>query len=88
MVPRATSSTADAYLTPVLKEYLASFFKGFDSRLSGGSSRGGARVEFMTSEGSLVEVDKFSGLKSLLSGPAGGVVAYSLTSWEIGRAHV
>ncbi|KAM0755615.1 5-oxoprolinase [Meredithblackwellia eburnea MCA 4105] len=80
MVPRATSSTADAYLTPVLKEYLASFFTGFDEGLSGGSK--GARVEFMTSEGSLVELDKFSGLKSILSGPAGGVVGYSSTSWD------
>lgn len=81
MVPRATSSSADAYLTPVLKEYLSSFFLGFDDKLSG-SGGDGARVEFMTSEGSLVEVDKFSGLKSILSGPAGGVVAYSLTSWD------
>ncbi|KAK7049944.1 hypothetical protein VNI00_005374 [Paramarasmius palmivorus] len=77
MVPRATSSTADAYLTPVLQDYISSFFKGFDENL--GKT---ARVEFMTSEGSLVEVDKFSGLKSILSGPAGGVVAYSQTSWD------
>ncbi|EEB98579.1 hypothetical protein MPER_01889, partial [Moniliophthora perniciosa FA553] len=77
MVPRATSSTADAYLTPVLQDYISSFFEGFDGNL--GKT---ARVEFMTSEGSLVEVDKFSGLKSILSGPAGGVVAYSQTSWD------
>ncbi|ESK84969.1 5-oxoprolinase [Moniliophthora roreri MCA 2997] len=77
MVPRATSSTADAYLTPVLQDYISSFFKGFDENL--GKT---ARVEFMTSEGSLVEVDKFFGLRSILSGPAGGVVAYSQTSWD------
>ncbi|ORY78471.1 Hydantoinase/oxoprolinase-domain-containing protein [Leucosporidium creatinivorum] len=81
MVPRATSTAADAYLTPVLKLYLKGFFAGFDDKLSTGSGDG-ARVEFMTSEGTLVNVDKFGGLKSLLSGPAGGVVGYSLTSWD------
>lgn len=79
-VPRATSSTADAYLTPVLRDYINGFFKGFDDELS--SSTEGARVEFMTSEGTLAEVANFSGLKSILSGPAGGVVGYSLTSWD------
>ncbi|GAA5948602.1 hypothetical protein JCM21900_005187 [Sporobolomyces salmonicolor] len=80
MVPRATSASADAYLSPVLKDYLASFFKGFDDGLANGESQ--ARVEFMTSEGTLVDVQNFSGLKSILSGPAGGVVGYSLTSWD------
>ena len=32
--------------------------------------------------GTLVSVNKFGGLKSLLSGPAGGVVGYSITSWD------
>lgn len=40
----------------------------------------GADSSFLT--GTLVSVDKFGGLKSLLSGPAGGVVGYSLTSWD------
>ncbi|GAA6023156.1 hypothetical protein JCM10207_005745 [Rhodosporidiobolus poonsookiae] len=79
-VPRATSASADAYLSPVLKDYLRGFFKGFDDRLPAGTS--GARVEFMTSEGTLVPVEHFSGLKSILSGPAGGVVGYALTSWD------
>lgn len=81
MVPRATSTSADCYLTPVLKLYLQGFFDGFEG-LSGDGSTGGARVEFLTSEGTLVNVSKFGGLKSLLSGPAGGVVGYSLTSWD------
>ena len=34
----------------------------------------------MQSDGGLVDVDKFSGLKAILSGPAGGVVGYALTS--------
>ena len=38
MVPRATSATADAYLTPVLQAYIDGFFSGFDSSLRDGSS--------------------------------------------------
>ena len=36
----------------------------------------------MGSDGGLVDLNKFSGLKSILSGPAGGVVGYALTSWD------
>ncbi|GAA6042425.1 hypothetical protein JCM8097_008446 [Rhodosporidiobolus ruineniae] len=79
-VPRATSASADAYLSPILKEYLRGFYKGFDVALASGESN--ARVEFMTSEGVLVPVEHFSGLKSILSGPAGGVVGYAATSWD------
>lgn len=80
MVPRGTSATADAYLSPVLKEYINSFFTGFGDELKNGQS--GARVEFMTSEGTLVEVENFSGLRSVISGPAGGVVGCAKTSWD------
>ncbi|GAA5881825.1 hypothetical protein JCM16303_006468 [Sporobolomyces ruberrimus] len=80
MVPRGTSATADAYLSPVLKEYIKGFFKGFGDDLKNGES--GARVEFMTSEGTLVEVENFSGLRSVISGPAGGVVGCAKTSWD------
>ncbi len=89
MVPRGVSCTADAYLTPVLRKYLDAFFGGFDEALRGGgqgkegSKR--ARVEFMASDGGLLDLDNFSGLRSLLSGPAGGVVGYALTSWDAKR---
>ncbi|KAL1719993.1 Hydantoinase/oxoprolinase-domain-containing protein [Schizophyllum commune] len=76
MVPRGASATADAYLTPVLGAYLNGFFSGFDPAL-----RDTGRVEFMTSAGGLVPATQFSGLRSILSGPAGGVVGYARTSW-------
>ena len=88
MLPRGVSSTADAYLTPILKEYLDGFFKGFDEKLKGNGkkdtnhSERRARVEFMGSDGGLLDLNNFSGLKSILSGPAGGVVGYALTSWD------
>lgn len=80
MVPRGTSSTADAYLTPVLQAYIDGFFSGFDESLRDGSA--GTRVEFMMSDGGLTSVQHFSGLKSIISGPAGGVVGMALTSWD------
>lgn len=84
MVPRGVSSTADAYLTPILYEYLDGFFNGFDEKLRKGGEDD-ARVEFMGSDGGLLDLDNFSGLKSILSGPAGGVVGYALTSWDEGE---
>lgn len=81
MVPRGVSATADAYLTPILKKYLDGFFKGFDAQLREGG-HDTARVEFMGSDGGLLDLKNFSGLKSILSGPAGGVVGYALTSWD------
>ncbi|KAH9061165.1 5-oxoprolinase [Lactarius vividus] len=73
MVPRGASATADAYLTPILRTYLDGFFAGFAQL---------PRVEFMSSDGGLVDASGFSGLKTVLSGPAGGVVGYARTSWD------
>ena len=81
MVPRGVSSTADAYLTPILRQYLDGFFSGFDEKLRDGRLLS-PRVEFMGSDGGLLDTKNFSGLKSILSGPAGGVVGYALTSWD------
>ena len=38
----------------------------------------------MQSDGGLVDVSKFSGLRAILSGPAGGVVGYASTSYDPG----
>lgn len=87
LVPRATSVCADAYLTPEIKNYTAGFQAGFEGRLgtrSMTSENGakGTRCEFMQSDGGLVDIDRFSGLRAILSGPAGGVVGYALTSYD------
>lgn len=87
LVPRATSACADAYLTPAIKKYIAGFQAGFEGGLGTESmkkERGskGARCEFMQSDGGLVDVARFSGLRAILSGPAGGVVGYALTSYD------
>ncbi|KAJ9133754.1 5-oxoprolinase (Hydantoinase B/oxoprolinase) [Pleurostoma richardsiae] len=77
IVPRGNSSTADAYLTPEIKRYIAGFESGFeDLRTSG------CRCEFMQSDGGLVEFTGLSGLRSILSGPAGGVIGYARTCYD------
>ena len=78
MVPRGTSATADAYLTPKIKKYLEGFGKSFE----GGLQDTQTTFEFMQSDGGMVNFDRFSGLKAILSGPAGGVVGFAQTSYE------
>jgi 5-oxoprolinase (ATP-hydrolysing) len=78
IVPRGMSATADAYLTPIVKRYIDSISANF----VGGLDASDTRCEFMQSDGGLVDFRKFSGLKAILSGPAGGVVGYAQTSWD------
>ncbi|PFH62599.1 hypothetical protein XA68_12851 [Ophiocordyceps unilateralis] len=84
LVPRATSVCADAYLTPAIRRYVDGFRRGFGGGL--GVDRldrlDAARCDFMQSDGGLVDIDSFTGLRAILSGPAGGVVGYALTSYD------
>ncbi|XP_050205596.1 5-oxoprolinase 1 [Mercurialis annua] len=72
-VPRGLTASVDAYLTPVIKEYLSGFISRFDEGV------GKVNVQFMQSDGGLAPESRFSGHKAVLSGPAGGVVGYSQT---------
>ncbi|VAI49425.1 unnamed protein product [Triticum turgidum subsp. durum] len=76
-VPRGLTASVDAYLTPVIKEYLSAFM----SRFEGGAEQ--VNVLFMQSDGGLAPESRFSGHKAVLSGPAGGVVGYSQTLFEL-----
>ena len=73
-VPRGGTTCVDAYLTPVIKRYLKSFSSGFDAGLAK------VNVSFMQSDGGLTPMASFLGNKAILSGPAGGVVGYAITS--------
>ncbi|CCK71070.1 5-oxoprolinase KNAG_0G00110 [Huiozyma naganishii CBS 8797] len=75
-LPRAHSAVADAYLTPVIRTYLDHIFSGLTNSQN-------TSIQFMQSDGGLVDGDRFSGLRSILSGPAGGVVGYSATCYNI-----
>ncbi|RSM16667.1 hypothetical protein CDV31_004439 [Fusarium ambrosium] len=63
---RSTSVCSEAYLYPVVRQYVQDFESGFDKLPQ--------RLEFMCSDGGLKESSKFKGNEALLSGPAGGVV--------------
>ncbi|KAJ2807030.1 hypothetical protein H4R20_001451 [Coemansia guatemalensis] len=76
VVARAHSATADAYLTPGIRKYVDGFANGFDAGFKN------IRVDFMQSDGGLAPVEAFSGLRAILSGPAAGVVGYSMTSFS------
>ncbi|GME35862.1 5-oxoprolinase [Neofusicoccum parvum] len=71
---RTTSACADAYLSPTVKRYVDGFVSGFSVLPK--------RVDFMQSDGGLSTASKFTGLKAILSGPAGGVVAIARTCYD------
>ena len=76
IVGRGFTATADAYLTPAIKKYLSGFSSGFKDSLAG------TNVLFMQSDGGLTPMDSFNGSRAILSGPAGGVVGYAMTSYS------
>lgn len=78
IVNRASSTVADAYLTPAIKEYIDGFCEGFE----GGIDAFGNKLLFMQSNGGLCPWYKFTGLKAILSGPAGGMVGFGETCYD------
>ncbi len=91
-VPRADTTVADAYLSPVLRAYVEGFARGFvppassrqlKSRLEGG----GTNLLFMQSNGGLAHADSFRGRDAVLSGPAGGVVGMAAAARRAGFTH-
>jgi len=65
-VARGSTTAVDAYLTPILREYVARVREPLGPVVD---------LRFMQSHGGLAEADHFSGAGAILSGPAGGVVA-------------
>ncbi|WDQ18388.1 hydantoinase B/oxoprolinase family protein [Rhodopirellula sp. P2] len=79
IVPRAETTTLDAYLLPILEAYVARVSKQF-----GGEAN--CHLRWMTSGGNLVASAGFRGKDSVLSGPAGGVVALGEVAKQCGVA--
>ncbi|HEX3869613.1 MAG TPA: hydantoinase B/oxoprolinase family protein, partial [Pirellulales bacterium] len=67
LVPRADTTTLDAYLNPVLRSYVTTLRQSLP----------GSELQILTSAGGLTAAERFSGKDSILSGPAGGVVGFS-----------
>ena len=78
ILPRAQTALVDAYLTPVLHEYL----ENISASLHAGHS--GNPLKIMSSAGGLVDAARFSPKDSLLSGPAGGVVGMAAIAQSLG----
>ena len=76
IVGRGDTTMVDAYLTPHIKTYLKSFKRGFSGKLKR------TKLLFMQSDGGLVDADQFKGSNAILSGPAGGVVGYAMTTFN------
>jgi 5-oxoprolinase (ATP-hydrolysing) len=68
LVARGDTTVVDAYLSPILRRYVAQV----ESALDIGRATG--QVLFMQSNGGLTAADRFMGKDAILSGPAGGIV--------------
>jgi 5-oxoprolinase (ATP-hydrolysing) len=82
IVGRGDTTVVDAYLSPVLRDYV--------SRVSAevGSDRGDVRIMFMQSNGGLTDAGRFQGKDAILSGPAGGIVGAVKSCEAIGLKQV
>ncbi|MBM3966270.1 MAG: hypothetical protein FJ308_14585, partial [Planctomycetes bacterium] len=76
-VSRGETAVVDAYLTPIVQEYLCQV----QNQLSSNAS---SPLRIMTSSGGLVSSSEASGRELVLSGPAGGAVALQSISNRFG----
>src|SRR6185295_8591942 len=77
-VPRADTTVADAYLSPVLRAYVDGFAHGLKTD---------GDILFMQSNGGLAHANAFRGRDAVLSGPAGGVVGMAAAARRAGFTH-
>ncbi|HVH36975.1 MAG TPA: hydantoinase B/oxoprolinase family protein [Sphingomicrobium sp.] len=73
LVGRGDTTVIDAYLSPILRDYVARVATGLPD---------GTDLKFMQSNGGLAEAGSFRGKDAILSGPAGGVVGMVAASDE------
>ena len=73
LVGRADTTVIDAYLSPILRRYVAQISSEFDAGYT-------AQLLFMQSNGGLTDANVFRGKDAILSGPAGGVVGMVKTA--------
>src|SRR6476661_480600 len=78
LVGRGDTTVVDAYLSPILRRYVAQVDWDLDAR------RSAVRLMFMMSSGGLTAAELFQGKDAILSGPAGGVVGMAETGRQVG----
>ena len=85
LVPRADTTVADAYLSPILQKYIQQVTCGLSfSTGTGDSLHQFPPLYFMQSHGGLTRADAFTGKDAILSGPAGGIVGAVRTASAAG----
>jgi 5-oxoprolinase (ATP-hydrolysing) len=82
LVGRGDTTVVDAYLSPILKRYVAEVAQEM------GTSTHRPRLMFMMSSGGLTAAELFQGKDAILSGPAGGMVGMAETGREAGFSHL
>ncbi|TRD12798.1 5-oxoprolinase [Erythrobacter insulae] len=78
LVPRAETTVVDAYLTPILRNYIDLVAGAFSDDQKPG------QLLFMQSSGGLIDAESFRGRDAILSGPAGGIVGCVETARQAG----
>lgn len=86
IVSRGDTTVMDAYLNPILREYVGPLRKqlGGDTSASSPLAALHSPLRLMTSAGGLIDADRFVGKDSILSGPAGGVIGFSRVAQQAG----
>ena len=93
LVGRGDTTVVDAYLSPILRRYVAQVADDLNAEPTdssppppgeGEESTASARLMFMMSSGGLTAADLFRGKDAILSGPAGGVVGMAETGRQAG----
>jgi 5-oxoprolinase (ATP-hydrolysing) len=82
LVSRGDTTVVDAYLSPILRRYVAQVAAALDM------GRATGRLLFMQSNGGLTEAARFQGKDAILSGPAGGIVGMVRTAEAAGFKHL
>lgn len=78
IVSRGDTTVVDAYLSPVLRNYVDRIDAEIDD----------TRLMFMQSNGGLTAADNFQGKDAILSGPAGGIVGMARIAAAVGSKHL
>src|SRR6201996_9081853 len=78
LVSRGDTTVADAYLSPILSQYVTQVSAELRD----------TRLLFMQSNGGLADAASFRGKDSILSGPAGGIVGMARTARQAGFSKV
>ena len=79
LISRGDTTLVDAYLSPVLRRYIAGLRHGLERKRIAPRN-----LAFMQSNGGLVDAARFRGKDAILSGPAAGVVGAVRTARQAG----